>query len=63
RDEHRHDWMRAALDVLLAARPDTVVVEMGVPPLEGRGAGPTGHRPTPGKRCRNGSADAAMPRL
>ncbi|MFF4395245.1 glycoside hydrolase family 3 protein [Streptomyces sp. NPDC001480] len=38
RDEHRHDWMRAALDVLLAARPDTVVVEMGVPQAPPRGA-------------------------
>ncbi|MEU6226044.1 glycoside hydrolase family 3 protein [Streptomyces sp. NPDC047042] len=31
RDEHRHPWMSAALDTLLAARPDTIVVEMGVP--------------------------------
>ncbi|WP_328562613.1 glycoside hydrolase family 3 protein [Streptomyces coelicoflavus] len=38
RDEHRHPWMAAALDVLLAARPDTVVVEMGVPRAEARGA-------------------------
>ncbi|MEU5698013.1 glycoside hydrolase family 3 protein [Streptomyces aurantiacus] len=38
RDEHRHDWMRAALDVLLAARPDTIVVEMGVPQAPPRGA-------------------------
>lgn len=38
RDEHRHDWMRTALDVLLAARPDTVVVEMGVPQAPPRGA-------------------------
>ncbi|MEV0019266.1 glycoside hydrolase family 3 protein [Streptomyces tendae] len=38
RDEHRHPWMAAALDVLLAARPDTVVVEMGVPRAEPRGA-------------------------
>ncbi|MFG2572385.1 glycoside hydrolase family 3 protein [Streptomyces sp. NPDC048481] len=38
RDEHRHAWMGAALDVLLAARPDTVVVEMGVPQAPPRGA-------------------------
>ncbi|MDO0925231.1 glycoside hydrolase family 3 protein [Streptomyces sp. TG1A-8] len=38
RDEHRHGWMGAALDALLAARPDTVVVEMGVPQAPPRGA-------------------------
>ncbi|MCW5250497.1 MULTISPECIES: glycoside hydrolase family 3 protein [unclassified Streptomyces] len=38
RDEHRHPWMASALDTLLAARPDTVVVEMGVPRAEPRGA-------------------------
>ncbi|MFI7349950.1 glycoside hydrolase family 3 protein [Streptomyces sp. NPDC049936] len=38
RDEHRHPWMTAALDTLLAARPDTVVVEMGVPRAEPRGS-------------------------
>ncbi|MGW1725507.1 glycoside hydrolase family 3 protein [Streptomyces sp. NPDC002306] len=38
RDEHRHPWMAAALDILLAARPDTVVVEMGVPQATPRGA-------------------------
>jgi beta-N-acetylhexosaminidase len=38
RDEHRHPWMAAALDTLLAARPDTIVVEMGVPEAEPRGA-------------------------
>jgi beta-N-acetylhexosaminidase len=31
RDAHRHVWMRNALKHLLAARPDAVVVEMGVP--------------------------------
>ncbi|WP_369211921.1 glycoside hydrolase family 3 protein [Streptomyces flavofungini] len=31
RDAHRHAWMSAALTTLLAARPDTIVVEMGVP--------------------------------
>ncbi|MGA5504206.1 glycoside hydrolase family 3 protein [Streptomyces umbrinus] len=38
RDAHRHTWMAEALDVLLAARPDTVVVEMGVPQSPPRGA-------------------------
>ncbi|WP_030421692.1 glycoside hydrolase family 3 N-terminal domain-containing protein [Streptomyces sp. SCSIO 75703] len=38
RDEHRHPWMTQALEALLAARPDTVVVEMGVPRAEPRGA-------------------------
>ncbi|MEU5279204.1 glycoside hydrolase family 3 protein [Streptomyces asoensis] len=38
RDEHRHPWMAAALDALLTARPDTVVVEMGVPQAPPRGA-------------------------
>jgi beta-N-acetylhexosaminidase len=38
RDEHRHPWMAKALDVLLAARPDTIVVEMGVPQATPRGA-------------------------
>ncbi|MFC9844990.1 glycoside hydrolase family 3 protein [Streptomyces sp. NPDC060223] len=38
RDEHRHPWMSTALDTLLAARPDTVVVEMGVPQAPPRGA-------------------------
>ncbi|GAA3496587.1 glycoside hydrolase family 3 protein [Streptomyces prasinosporus] len=38
RDEHRHPWMREALDTLLAADPDTVVVEMGVPQSAPRGA-------------------------
>ncbi|OLZ63370.1 sugar hydrolase [Streptomyces sp. IMTB 2501] len=38
RDEHRHPWMGAALDTLLTARPDTVVVEMGLPQAAPRGA-------------------------
>lgn len=37
RDEHRHPWMSAALDTLLTARPDTIVVEMGVPQSPPRG--------------------------
>ncbi|MGV9320455.1 glycoside hydrolase family 3 protein [Streptomyces sp. NPDC003660] len=37
RDEHRHPWMAKALTTLLEARPDTVVVEMGVPQAPPRG--------------------------
>ncbi|WP_432958097.1 glycoside hydrolase family 3 protein [Micromonospora haikouensis] len=33
RDLHRHDWMRAAVARALVARPDAVVVELGVPAL------------------------------
>jgi beta-N-acetylhexosaminidase len=38
RDEHRHPWMATALGALLANRPDTIVVEMGVPQAPPRGA-------------------------
>jgi len=38
RDEHRHPWMADVLDILLAARPDTIVVEMGIPQSPPRGA-------------------------
>ncbi|MFC9543485.1 glycoside hydrolase family 3 protein [Streptomyces sp. NPDC056956] len=38
RDEHRHAWMGTALDALLDAGPDTVVIEMGVPQSAPRGA-------------------------
>ncbi|MFD7502498.1 glycoside hydrolase family 3 protein [Streptomyces sp. NPDC059850] len=38
RDVHRHGWMAGVLDALLAARPDTVVVEMGVPQAPPLGA-------------------------
>ncbi|MFF3907433.1 glycoside hydrolase family 3 protein [Streptomyces sp. NPDC001848] len=38
RDEHRHPWMASALETLLAERPDTIVVEMGVPQAAPRGA-------------------------
>ncbi|MFD5419700.1 glycoside hydrolase family 3 protein [Streptomyces sp. NPDC127069] len=38
RDAHRHPWMTQALDALVAARPDTVVVEMGLPRAEPRGS-------------------------
>lgn len=31
RDAHRHAWMAESLNTLLTARPDTIVVEMGVP--------------------------------
>jgi beta-N-acetylhexosaminidase len=33
RDAHRHPWVAAALDAVLAVRPDAIVVEMGVPVL------------------------------
>ncbi|MFI9628272.1 glycoside hydrolase family 3 protein [Streptomyces sp. NPDC052042] len=38
RDAHRHAWMGEALDALVAERPDTVVVEMGLPQAPARGA-------------------------
>ncbi|MGW5341373.1 glycoside hydrolase family 3 protein [Streptomyces sp. NPDC004050] len=38
RDAHRHPWMAEVLDALVAARPETVVVEMGLPRAEPRGA-------------------------
>ncbi|MEV7616475.1 glycoside hydrolase family 3 protein [Streptomyces sp. NPDC089799] len=38
RDAHRHPWMAAAVTGLVAARPDTVVVEMGLPRAEPAGA-------------------------
>ncbi|GAA3084909.1 hypothetical protein GCM10020254_31630 [Streptomyces goshikiensis] len=37
RDAHRHPWMTKAVDALVEARPDTVVVEMGLPRAEPRG--------------------------
>lgn len=38
RDVHRYPWMAAALDALLAVRPDTAVVEMGIPQAPPAGA-------------------------
>ncbi|MBA0051513.1 glycoside hydrolase family 3 protein [Streptomyces sp. AJS327] len=38
RDAHRHPWMAEALAALVAARPETVVVEMGVPQSPPTGA-------------------------
>ncbi|MGW2599309.1 glycoside hydrolase family 3 protein [Streptomyces klenkii] len=38
RDVHRHGWMAEALDAVIAARPDTVVVEMGLNAAPPRGA-------------------------
>ncbi|MBO4256399.1 glycoside hydrolase family 3 protein [Streptomyces griseorubiginosus] len=37
RDEHRHPWMGRALDTVLRTRPDTIVVEMGLPQAQARG--------------------------
>ncbi|MBP0458965.1 glycoside hydrolase family 3 protein, partial [Streptomyces bomunensis] len=38
RDAHRHPWMVRALDELVAARPGTTVVEMGLDRSSPRGA-------------------------
>ncbi|MEU2429446.1 glycoside hydrolase family 3 protein [Streptomyces sp. NPDC007861] len=38
RDVHRHTWMAQSLDALIAARPDTIVVEMGIDQAPPRGA-------------------------
>ena len=38
RDAHRHPWQTSALSHLLAARPDAVVVEMGLPGRSDLGA-------------------------
>ncbi|AXK31505.1 glycoside hydrolase family 3 protein [Streptomyces armeniacus] len=38
RDVHRHSWMADALDALLAVRPESVVVEMGLPQSPPAGA-------------------------
>jgi beta-N-acetylhexosaminidase len=38
RNLHRHPWQAAAADALLAVRPDTVVVAMGVPACRPAGA-------------------------
>jgi len=38
RDQHRHPWMATALDTILRTRPDTIVVEMGLPQAPPRGA-------------------------
>ncbi|MGW6459174.1 glycoside hydrolase family 3 protein [Streptomyces sp. NPDC055078] len=37
RDVHRHGWMGETLGAVVAARPDTIVVEMGVPQAEPTG--------------------------
>jgi beta-N-acetylhexosaminidase len=38
RDAHRHPWQSEALRHLLSARPDAVVVEMGLPARSDLGA-------------------------
>ncbi|MFD9971173.1 glycoside hydrolase family 3 protein [Streptomyces sp. NPDC059011] len=38
RDAHRHPWMSQSLEALVAARPDTIVVEMGLNAAPPRGA-------------------------
>ena len=59
RDEHRYPWMGEAVRVLLAARPDTVVVEMGVPQAVARA---TLHVATHGaaRVCGIAAAEAVM---
>jgi beta-N-acetylhexosaminidase len=39
RDLHRHDWQRAVVEELAAARPDLVLVEMGIPACRPGGLG------------------------
>jgi beta-N-acetylhexosaminidase len=39
RDAHRHPWMAACIEQLVAERPDAVVVEMGLPVWQPRHAG------------------------
>ncbi|MEW1752719.1 glycoside hydrolase family 3 protein [Streptomyces angustmyceticus] len=57
RDVHRHPWMADALHALLAARPGTAVVEMGVPQSPPRG---TPHLATHGaaRVCARAAAEA-----
>jgi beta-N-acetylhexosaminidase len=61
RDVHRHTWMSDALAAVVAARPDTIVVEMGVPQ-----AAPTGalHIATHGaaRVCGEAAAEAIVGR-
>ncbi|MEK2475082.1 glycoside hydrolase family 3 protein [Streptomyces noursei] len=57
RDLHRHPWMADALHALLTARPDTAVVEMGVPQAPPQG---TPHLATHGaaRVCAQAAAEA-----
>lgn len=61
RDVHRHQWMADALKGLLSVKPDTIVVEMGVPQ-----AAPTGalHIATHGaaRVCGRAAAEAILGR-
>ncbi|MBB5964620.1 glycoside hydrolase family 3 protein [Planomonospora venezuelensis] len=57
RDAHRHSWVAALLDAVLARRPDTVVVEMGLP--GGRARGGT-HVVTHGATAVSGQAAAEL---
>jgi beta-N-acetylhexosaminidase len=40
RDAHRHPWMVGVVETLINARPDTVVIEMGLPVWQPHHAGP-----------------------
>jgi beta-N-acetylhexosaminidase len=57
RDAHRHPWEMAALDRLLSARPDAVVVEMGLPGRTDLGAA---HIATHGSARVSGQAAAEI---
>jgi beta-N-acetylhexosaminidase len=39
RDAHRHPWMVDLVEALVAARPDTVIIEMGLPVWQPRHTG------------------------
>jgi len=56
RDLHRHRWQAVAVDALLAARPDAVVVEMGLPAR--RPVGAAGYLATHGASRVSGIAAA-----
>jgi beta-N-acetylhexosaminidase len=61
RDLHRHPWEAALAEAVIARRPDTVVVEMGVPACRPTGA--TGYIATMGaaRVCGVGAAEVMRP--
>jgi beta-N-acetylhexosaminidase len=61
RDLHRHRWQAALADAVVARRPDTVVVEMGLPAC--RPAGATGYIATMGaaRVCGVAAAEVMRP--
>jgi beta-N-acetylhexosaminidase len=62
RNLHRHRWMEQAVDAALAGRPDTIVVEMGLPAC--RPAGATAYIATHGaaRVCGVAAAEVLMGR-